>query len=224
MTDKNIDKKDETTNDEPVTEETKTTTNVEPKIVETKTTTTDDESSCKCDESADTCGCDDEDKDDNKTESHKVKVEYEVYGNEMRDEAKKTVDGIIGDIFSTLKSKQDEFNKTMGDIRSNKPQFDVFTTSEDLIVKVDLPRVKKEDIYLKVSTEAIEVDATFPDDLKEYENIKIIRRDRCYGETKLLIPLPEEVAINEVKATFEDNVLTVAIPKIRGRKVSLDIE
>lgn len=222
MTDKNIDKKDETTNDEPVTE-TKTTNNIEPKVVETKKTT-DDESTCKCDESADTCECDDNTKDDDKTESHKVKVEYEVYGNEMRDEAKKTVDGIIGDIFSTLKSKQDEFNKTMGDIRSNKPQFDVFTTSEDLVVKVDLPRVKKEDVELKVSTEAIEVDATFPDDLKEYENIKIIRRDRCYDKTKLLIPLPEEVAINEVKATFEDNVLTVSIPKIRGRKVSVDIE
>lgn len=222
MTDKNIDKKDETTNDESVTE-TKTTNNIEPKVVETKKTT-DDESTCKCDESADTCECDDNTKDDDKTESHKVKVEYEVYGNEMRDEAKKTVDGIIGDIFSTLKSKQDEFNKTMDDIRSNKPQFDVFTTSEDLVVKVDLPRVKKEDVELKVSTEAIEVDATFPDDLKEYENIKIIRRDRCYGKTKLLIPLPEEVAINEVKATFEDNVLTVSIPKIRGRKVSVDIE
>lgn len=203
MTEKNIEKDDKKT-EQPVVTVTATKQEEEPK--------------CKCNETEENCECDDE------TDTKKVDVEYEVYGNEVRDEAKKTVDGILSDIFSNLKSKQDEFNKTVGDIRANKPQFDVFTTDEELIVKVDLPRVKKDDVEVKVSTEAIEVDVNFPDDLKDYKDVKIIRRDRCYGETKLLIPLPEEVAINEVKATFEDAVLTVSIPKIRGRKVSVNIE
>ena len=149
--------------------------------------------------------------------------EYEVYGKEVRDEAKKTVDGFIGEIFSNLKSRQDEFNKTVKDLKTNKPQFDIFITEEDIIVKVDLPRITKDDIELKISTEAVEIDATFPEDLKEYEIVKVLKQDRCQGQTKTIIPLPEEIAINEVTAKYEDNVLTITLPKIRGRKVDVEI-
>lgn len=153
-----------------------------------------------------------------------INIEYEVYGKEVHDEAKKTVDSILGDIFSNLKSKQNEFNKTVEDLKSNKPAFDVLTTTENLIIKVDLPRITKDDLDVKISTEAVEIDANFPDDMEEYDdNIKILRRNRCSGLTKTIIPLPEEVAINEVKADFENNVLTITVPKIKGRKVDVEI-
>lgn len=148
-------------------------------------------------------------------------VDYEVYGNEVKDEAKKAADRILGDLFENIKSKQSEFNKTVEELRTNKPAFDLYVTEEDLVAKIDLPRVAKDDVSLKISTESIEVDATFPEDIPE--DVKLIKSTRCSGLTKTVIPLSEEVAINEVTAEFEDSVLTITVPKIKGRKVDVEI-
>lgn len=148
-------------------------------------------------------------------------VDYEVYGNEVKDEAKKAADRILGDLFENIKSKQSEFNKTVEELRTNKPAFDLYVTEEDLVAKIDLPRVAKDDVSLKISTESIEVDAIFPEDIPE--DVKLIKSTRCSGLTKTVIPLPEEVAINEVTAEFEDSVLTITVPKIKGRKVDVEI-
>ncbi len=164
-----------------------------------------------------------EEKESTENSSEDEDFEYKSYGKEATEEARKTAEKVLGDIISTLKTKQNEFNKTVEGFKANKPPVDVFGTDEDLIIKIDLPRVTKDDISVKISTESVEIDVDFPDDLEEYDEVKILRKDRCSGLTKTIIPLPEEVDINEVSADFKNNVLTITLPKIKGRKVDVEI-
>ena len=50
-----------------------------------------------------------------------------------------------------------------------------------------------------------------------------LRKERCSGKTKNIIDLPVEVDIKEVNASFKDNELTITLPKIRGKKVDVEI-
>ncbi|WP_294969181.1 Hsp20/alpha crystallin family protein [uncultured Methanosphaera sp.] len=157
------------------------------------------------------------------TESKEEKTDYKVYGKETAEEARNMAEKMFNDVYSTLKSKQEDWNKTIDDYRANKPPVDLFEYDDTLVIKADLPRVTKDDISVKISVESVEIEVEFPDDIEDEENVKILRKERCIGKTKNIIPLPVEVNIDETKASFIDNELTITLPKVRGRKVDVEI-
>lgn len=181
----------------------------------------------KCDCQDEECDCQDEESDAEEEaeadEDTEEKFDYKVYGKETVEETKTMAENLFNDVVNTLKLKQTEWNQTLADYKSNKPSADLYEYEDELIIKVDLPRVEKENIDIKMSTESVEIEAEFPDDLEDVSDVKILRRERCSGKTKTIVYLPVEVDINEVKASFEDDVLTVTLPKIRGKKVDVEI-
>ena len=54
-------------------------------------------------------------------------------------------------------------------------------------------------------------------------SVKVLRRERCSGKTKNVIPLPVEIELKEVKAAYEDNELVITLPKLKGKKVDVEI-
>lgn len=187
---------------------------------ETEETKTEETETCDCEEEVET-EAEEEAEADEETEDDSF--DYKVYGKETVEETKNMAEKMINDVVSTLKSKQTEWNQTLADYKSNKPAADLYEYEDDLVIKVDLPRVSKEDIDIKMSTESVEVEVDFPDELEEETDVKILRRERCVGKTKNIIYLPVEVDIKEVKASFEDYVLTITLPKIHGKKVDVEI-
>ena len=180
------------------------------------------------------CDCQDEAEADEEVEAEadeeteadeeaEEKFDYRVYGKETVEETKNMAENFFNDVVNTLKSKQTEWNKTIADYTSNKPSADLYEYEDELIIKVDLPRVEKENIDIKMSTESVEIEAEFPDDLEDESDVKILRRERCSGKTKTIVYLPVEVDIKDVKASFEDYVLTITLPKIHGKKVDVEI-
>lgn len=149
--------------------------------------------------------------------------DYKVYGKETVEETKNIAEKMFNDVVTTLKSRQSEWNKTLEEYKANKPAVDLLEYEDNLIIKLDAPRATKEDVSIKMSTDSIEIEIQFPDYLEDDEDVKILRRERCSGKTKNIIPLPVEVDIKEVKASFEDNELTITLPKIRGKKVDVEI-
>ena len=130
---------------------------------------------------------------------------------------------MFNDVVTTLKSRQSEWNKTLEEYKANKPAVDLLEYEQDLVIKLDVPKASKDDISIKMSTDSIEIEIDFPDYLEDEEDVKVLRRERCFGKTKNIIPLPVEVDMKEVKASFEDNELTITLPKIRGKKVDVEI-
>ena len=130
---------------------------------------------------------------------------------------------MFNDVVTTLKSRQSEWNKTLEEYKANKPAVDLLEYEQDLVIKLDVPKASKDDISIKMSTDSIEIEIDFPDYLEDEEDVKVLRRERCFGKTKNIIPLPVEVDMKEVKASFEDNELTITLPKIKGKKVDVEI-
>lgn len=156
-------------------------------------------------------------------EAEKEEFDYKVYGKETVEETRNIAEKMFNDVVSTLKSRQAEWNKTLEEYKANKPAVDLLEYEDNLVIKVDAPRVSKEDVSVKMSTETIEIEIDFPEYISEDEEVKVLRKERCSGKTKNIIPLPVEVDLKEVKASFENNELTITLPKIRGKKVDVEI-
>lgn len=121
---------------------------------------------------------------------------------------------MFNDMVSTIREKQEELEKAVADYTSNvpaKPVMDVIEDDENIIVKTDLPGVKKEDIKIDITEDTLEITANFEEET-EVEDVNYLRRERRYGEARRLMKLPAKILMNDSTAKFENGVLTVKLP------------
>jgi HSP20 family protein len=91
------------------------------------------------------------------------------------------------------------------------PNLDVFEKDNQLIAKLDLPGLKKEE----VKVETVEGRLTISGERKyeqEEKTENVFRCEREYGSFYRMVPLPKGAKLDEVKATFENGVLEVTVP------------
>ncbi|MDO5825452.1 MAG: hypothetical protein BZ137_03845 [Methanosphaera sp. rholeuAM130] len=214
-----VDSKDDHKKEEEVEETVEETIDSQEEFEETAEA----EEECGCGaESEEECECESDEEAQEESEDKK-EFDYKVYGKETVEETKVMAEKMINDVISTLKGKQSDWNQVLAEYKIKKPAVDLLEFEDDLVIKVDIPRVDKDAVNVKMSNEAVEIEVEFPDEYEDEENVKILRRERCTGKTKNIIPLPVEVDIQEVNASFEDHVLTITLPKIKGRKVDVEI-
>ena len=103
------------------------------------------------------------------------------------------------------------------------PPIELYETDKELVLKVDLPGVKKEDVEITVKENAVVVRAERKEEREENtENIH--RSERFYGVIERAIQLPVEVNPDEARAEYKDGVLEIRIPKAqveREKKIKL---
>lgn len=141
------------------------------------------------------------------------------------EKSKNTAQKIFEDMISTFRDKQGDFEKAMSDYTASsaKVAMDVVETDEDVVVKADLPGVKKEDIIIDLTEDSMEIMAIFEDE-SEFKGDNFIKKERRYGETKRAVSLPKMVKIEEASAKFDNGVLTVTIPKEEKKRHTLSVE
>jgi HSP20 family protein len=105
------------------------------------------------------------------------------------------------------------------------PAVEVSHRNNDLIVRADLPGLKKEDVHVDVTDEAITIHGERHREHEE-ENAGIYRSERSYGGFTRTIPLPEGAMADQAKATFKDGVLEITLPAPseetrRGRRLEI---
>jgi HSP20 family protein len=90
------------------------------------------------------------------------------------------------------------------------PVADLEETDDAYIVEIELPGVKKTDIDIHINGRRL----TVMGERKEKERAGILRRrTRAVGRFYYEIVLPGEVDYNDVKASLDDGVLTIRVPK-----------
>ncbi|MDY6966497.1 MAG: Hsp20/alpha crystallin family protein [Halobacteriota archaeon] len=109
-----------------------------------------------------------------------------------------------------------------GLVRAGDPYMDVLKTAEPyidvkdedgkLMVKADIPGVKKEDIDLTVKGDMLEITAERKDEKEEKEE-DYIRKERRYSKYFRTIRLPTEIDLEKTEAKFKDGVLELTMPK-----------
>ena len=85
-------------------------------------------------------------------------------------------------------------------------------------VSIALPGVKKDDIEIELKDEYLTVSAT--SNMKKDEEDKksnYIRRERYYGSCSRSFYVGDAVTENDIKASYEDGILTLDIPKVEKK-------
>jgi HSP20 family protein len=94
---------------------------------------------------------------------------------------------------------------------------DLEETDDDVVITADLPGLKPDDVDISVADSTLMMKGGFRlEDEGERGNAHF--RERRYGSFQRAISLPAAVNADEANATFEDGVLTVALPKTEETK------
>ena len=103
-------------------------------------------------------------------------------------------------------------------------RIDVHERPKEYLVRAQIPGVKKENIHVSVEGGFITISAENISKLEEHgDNERIIRSECNYGSAVRSFQLPSEVSREKSKASYENGVLSLMLPKINGAR-SAEIE
>ena len=106
-----------------------------------------------------------------------------------------------------------------GGLRAWSPQLETFRRGDKLVVRADLPGLRKEDVNVEVEDGMLTISGHRSEEEIE-DRDDFYRSERSYGEFYRALPLPENVTGDTCEATFKDGVLevTLPLPKAQERK------
>ena len=97
------------------------------------------------------------------------------------------------------------------------PSVDIFEEADDVVVKAELPGVKKEDLDLTLTGNTISISGEKKKEEK-VEKKNYYRFEQSYGSFCRSLNLPKEVQTDKAKSRFKDGVLEIRIPKTEEAK------
>jgi HSP20 family protein len=97
------------------------------------------------------------------------------------------------------------------------PALDVYEDKDNLIVKVELPGMKKEQIELSLHENTLTIAGERKSERAE-GNGDTSRSERFFGRFQRTVTLPKPVEANKVNARYQDGILTVMLSKTEESK------
>jgi len=106
------------------------------------------------------------------------------------------------------------------------PAMDIFEEGGDIVVKAEIPGMKKEEIHVDINEKAVTVSGEKRKEEK-VERKDYVHLERAFGSFARTFALPAEVQTDKARATFKDGILEVRMPKTaeaasRARKVAIE--
>ncbi|MEM2123550.1 MAG: Hsp20/alpha crystallin family protein [Candidatus Bathyarchaeia archaeon] len=126
-------------------------------------------------------------------------------------------------LIDEIEALEREIDRMFDEILYGKPMWDpavgcfeplthMDELEDKIIVTVDLPYVRKEDIILDVTPDSLRIEAKMARPIK-YERWGTIQRSCIFKGFKKELRLPGEVVPGASKARFKDGYLIVELPK-----------
>jgi len=105
------------------------------------------------------------------------------------------------------------------------PRIEAFQDGDRFIVRADLPGVKKDDLEVNLTDDAVTIQGERQQEERD-ERQGYYRSERSYGSFYRAIPLPEGVIADSCHANFKDGVLEITLQApphevSRGRRVDI---
>ena len=97
------------------------------------------------------------------------------------------------------------------------PAIDIHEDENQYTLKADLPGIKKEDLSLTVVDNVVTIKGERKQETEKKEK-GYHRIERAYGSFQRAFQIPGGVDASKVEASFENGVLTVALPKPEATK------
>ena len=97
------------------------------------------------------------------------------------------------------------------------PAVDLFQDKDNVIVKAELPGMKKEDIQVSLHDGVLSISGERKSEAK-FEEAETYRTERFVGRFQRALMLPTQVNAAKVAAAYKDGVLTITLPKAEEAK------
>lgn len=127
-----------------------------------------------------------------------------------------------------LRHRIDQIFRDVGDgeglIRGWAPSVDVVRNDESIVLRVDLPGIKPDEVKISVQDGVLTVSGEH-EEKKEEKEEHFLRRERRYGSFSRSMSLPRGVKADDIEATTDDGVLEVTIPlPVEEKKQPVEIK
>lgn len=102
------------------------------------------------------------------------------------------------------------------------PELNVYETEKEFEITVALPGMTKDDINISMEDHTLTISGERR--IEEESGKKYHRIESRFGEFERRLPLPDIIDEDNIKATYENGVLTVTVPKLKekaGRKIEV---
>lgn len=113
------------------------------------------------------------------------------------------------------------FNSETSAFTENKfvPEIDIYENGDSLVVEVEAPGAKKEDLKLTLEDNilTLEGEKKF---VERKDDVKNFRRERSFGKFKRSFTLPVDVDPDKVNAKFENGILAITLAKFDAKNVN----
>jgi len=114
--------------------------------------------------------------------------------------------------------------KAAAPFEGRMPRVDMVDKEGEIVIRAELPGVKKGDIEVTLSENTVKIEAHMAVEETE-EKEEYYRREMSQGNFQRTLALPESVDEANAKASFTDGVLELKLPKMEKtprRKVKVD--
>ncbi len=98
-----------------------------------------------------------------------------------------------------------------------KPLVDIYETDEAIILKAELPGIKKDDVSVEVKDNVLTLKGVRTEE-KEIKEKNYYRKERAFGTFSRSFNLQHRIQPDKIKARFKDGVLKIEIPKPEEEK------
>ena len=106
------------------------------------------------------------------------------------------------------------------------PALDVYDSKNDIIVKADIPGMKKDEIDISVHGDTLVIKGEKKQE-KEIKEKDFVRTERFYGSFNRAMHLPSSVEADKVSASYKNGVLELVLPKKeedKPKQLKIDIK
>ena len=109
--------------------------------------------------------------------------------------------------------------------RAWAPVADMYETTDELVIKLDLPGITEKDVQLSITADVLSIKGqrlgTEEAKPEEYYSI-----ERWTGRFERMFQVPISVQADKVRASYRDGVLTVRLPKVEAvkpKEIKIDV-
>ncbi|MBU0508972.1 Hsp20/alpha crystallin family protein [bacterium] len=124
------------------------------------------------------------------------------------------------DAMSPISRMMDDFfaNQRSGDMMAWGPNVDIVENPDGFEIHAELPGVKEEDVNITLDNNVLTLSGEKKQEVREENKGNYCRIERSYGRFERSFSLPNTIKAENVRASFEDGVLRITLPKAEQAK------
>jgi HSP20 family protein len=97
------------------------------------------------------------------------------------------------------------------------PALDVHEDAQNLVVTAELPGLTKEAIEITVNDGVLSISGERKES-QESKDGEVVRNERFQGSFVRSLTLPKPVAVDQTKASYQNGILTITLPKAEAAR------